>query len=276
MGHSHSHGHSHDHTHTQESDTPLGKKHARVLKAVFAINAVMAVIEGVTGYMAHSKAMIADTLDMAGDALSSGSSLVVQNKSKKWQAGVALAKAGLMAVMGTGVLIAAGIAIFNPVMPVMAAMGIVGAMALAANTACYALLYPYRNDNINMKSTIACMKNDMISNVGVLAAAGATRLFLSPIPDIVVGVIISGLFLKTAVEIGTESIKILREEAKKDKKDAPAPAKPQQKHAPKHTFSLKKAVSRVFNRKAANDDAKAPAQQPQVKNAPTPPQSKAG
>lgn len=274
MGHSHSHGHSHDHTHVQESDTPLGKKHARVLKIVFGINATMAVIEGVTGYMAHSKAMVADTLDMAGDALSSGSSILVQNKSKKWQAGVALAKAAVMGVMGAGVLVAAGLAIFNPVMPVMAAMGIVGAMALAANAASYALLYPYRNDNINMKSTIACMKNDMISNVGVLAAAGASRLFLSPIPDIIVGVVISGLFLKTAVEIGSESIKILREEAKKDKKDAPVPAKPQAKHAPKHAFSLKKAVSRVFNRKAANDDAKAP--KAEAKNAPVPPQLKAG
>jgi hypothetical protein len=125
-----------------------------------------------------------------------------------------------------------------------------------------------------MKSTIACMKNDMISNVGVLAAAGATRLFLSPIPDIVVGVVISGLFLKTAVEIGTESIKILREENKKDKKDTPAPAQPQQKHAPKHTFSLKKAVTSLFNRKAANDDAKAP--KTEVKQAPVPPQLKAG
>jgi cation diffusion facilitator family transporter len=271
MGHSHDHSHSH----TQESDTPLGKKHARVLKAVFAINATMAVIEGVTGYMAGSKAMVADTLDMAGDALSSGSSIVVQNKSRKWQAGVALTKAAVMGVMGAGVLIAAGVAIFNPVMPVMAAMGIVGALALAANTASYALLYPYRNDNINMKSTIACMKNDMISNVGVLAAAGIGRLLMSPIPDIVVGVVISGLFLKTAVEIGGEAIKILSEESKKDKKDAPAPAKPQLKHAPKHAFSLKKAVSRVFNLEASNDNAKA-APVPKADNKPAAPAPKNG
>lgn len=267
MGHAHAHSHDHG---TQASDTPLGKKHARVLKAVMAINAVMAVVEGVTGYLAHSKAMIADTLDMAGDALTAGSSLVVQDKSKKWQAGVALAKAVVMGAMGAGVLIAAAIAVTSPVLPVMATMGIVGGLAFAANLTSYALLYPYRNDNINMKSTIACMKNDMLSNIGVLAAAGVGRLLLSPIPDIIMGVAISGMFIKTAYDVGKEAIVMLREARAEEKKDKPVPAKPQQKHAPKHAFSLKKAVSRIFNRKATNDDAAAP--QPKAEAKPPVPQ----
>ncbi|MEZ0224519.1 MAG: cation transporter [Alphaproteobacteria bacterium] len=267
MGHGHAHSHDHG---THASDTPLGKKHARVLKAVFAINAVMAVVEGVTGYLAHSKAMMADTLDMAGDALTAGSSLMVQDKSKKWQAGVALAKAVVMGAMGAGVLIAAAVAVVSPVLPAMAAMGIVGGLALAANTASYLLLYPYRNDNINMKSTIACMKNDMLSNVGVLAAAGIGYALMSPIPDIIMGVAISGLFLKSAYEIGRESIGMLIEAHREEKKDAPAPSKPQHKHAPKHTFSLKKAVSRIFNRKAANNNEAAPA--PKAEATPAAPQ----
>jgi cation diffusion facilitator family transporter len=273
MGHGHSHSHTHDHG---QADTPLAKKHARVLKAVLAINAVMAVVEGVSGYMAHSKAMMADTLDMAGDALTAGSSLAVQNRSKKWQAGVALAKAVVMGAMGAGVLVAALVAVASPALPALATMGIVGGLALAANAASYALLYPYRNDNINMKSTIACMRNDMLSNVGVLAAAGIGRLLLSPIPDIIMGVAISGLFLKTAYDVGKESIAMLIEARKEEKKDAPAPSKPQQKHAPKHTFSLKKAVSRIFNRKAANTNEAAPAPKPEAAPPAPPPQIKQG
>lgn len=245
-------GHSHDHSHSPavtEASTPLEKKQARVLKIVFALNAGMAVIEGVTGYLAHSKAMLADTLDMAGDALASGGSVIVQKKSPRVQAGVALAKAGVMAVMGLGVLGAAVFAIANPVMPVMAVMGIVGAMALAVNTASFALLYPHRNDNINMKSTMLCMRNDMISNVAVLAAAAAGALLVSPIPDIVVGIAISGLFIKSSVEIGREALAILRpkkDAEKQEKAPAPKPKKPQ----PENKFSLKKTVTAFFNCRA--------------------------
>lgn len=264
MGHAHAHGHGHSHDHERASDTPLGKKHARVLKIVFGLNAGMAVIEAVTGYLAHSKALVADTLDMAGDAVASASGLFVQNKSKKWQAGVALAKAVVMGAMGVGVLVGAVLAIASPVLPVMAAMGVVGAMAFAANAASYLLLYPYRNDNINMKSTMMCMKNDMVSNVAVLAAAGASRLLLSPIPDIIVGIAISGLFIKSSIEIGRESIKMLRDAHAEDKKDNAAPA-PAPRAEPKKSFSLKKAIKGMFNRKAANSN-----EQPAANNAPAP------
>jgi cation diffusion facilitator family transporter len=270
MGHSHAHGHTHD-DHGKVSDTPLGKKHARALKIVFGLNAGMAVVEAVTGYFAHSKSLMADTLDMAGDALASASSIFVQDRSRKWQAGVALVKAGVMGAMGVGVLVAAGIAIFNPVMPVMAAMGIVGGMALAANAASYALLYPYRNDNINIKSTIMCMKNDMVSNLAVIAAAGVSAVLLSPIPDIIVGVAISGLFIKSSYDIAKESVAMLREARAEEKKDAPAAA-PAPRAEPKKSFSLKKAIKGIFNRKAANSNEQPAANAaPAIAKQPAPP-----
>lgn len=260
-------GHSHDH-HATEGGTPLQKKHSRVLKIVFALNAVMAVIEGVTGYFAHSKALIADTLDMAGDALASGSSIFVVKRSKRWQAGAALVKAGLMTAMGVGVLVMAGLAIFNPVLPVMAAMGVVGAMALAANTASYLLLRPYQNDNINIKSTMMCMRNDMVSNVAVLVAAGASALLMSPIPDIVVGIAISGLFLKSSFDITREAITMLRDIKKaedQEKASAPKPQKPEHKRS----FSINKALGGIFKRFAPKKPVTAPtATTPQASNAP--------
>jgi Co/Zn/Cd efflux system component len=83
-------------------------------------------------------------------------------------------------------------------MPSIETMGIVGAIALAANVACFALLYRHRSDNLNMSSTWLCSRNDLIANVGVLVAAGAAYLFASRWPDIIVGCIIATLFLRSA------------------------------------------------------------------------------
>lgn len=254
--------HSHEKVKT---DTPLGKKHARVLKAVFAINAAMVVIEGVTGYIAHSTAMVADTLDMLGDAVGAGAGLAVRKRSKRWQAGTALVKAGIMGALGVGVLAAAAFAFFNPVMPIVATMGIVGGLALAANTACVALLWRYRNDNINIKSTMMCSSNDMISNVGVMLAAGVAHFLVSPLPDLIVGVAIAGLFIKSSIGIARESIAILRlpKEAPEEHTETCTAA---QKPAPKIVLGFRKILGTVFNRKAAHTE-KTPAVVPTKKPA---------
>ena len=254
-----------------KTDTPLSKKHARVLKIVSAINAVMFVVEASTGYLAHSMAMISDSIDMLGDAVGAGTGVLVRNSPPRTQAKVALAKAVGMGLLGLGVLAAAGLLIVNPVvMPVAATMAIVGGTALVANTTCALLLYRYRNDNINIKSTLICTRNDMVSNAGVLTAAALSHFLLTPIPDIIVGVAVAGLFIKSSIGIARESIKILRapENAPKENSNTAATSL---KTAPKMTHGFKKIIRNVFNRKA--EDTKqtpvaAPAKNPVLKTQP--------
>jgi hypothetical protein len=50
-------------------------------------------------------------------------------------------------------------------------MGAVGALALAANSVCFALLWRQRAEDINMRSVWLCSRNDLIANVSVLFAA---------------------------------------------------------------------------------------------------------
>jgi len=181
--------------------TAFRESHGRVLWIVLAINALMFVVEAVAGMLAHSTSLLADALDMLGDALVYGFSLFVLARSVRWQAGAALAKGAFMLVFGLGVLAEAGYKAFHPIMPSIETMGIVGAIALAANVACFALLYRHRSDNLNMSSTWLCSRNDLIANVGVLVAAGAAYLFASRWPDIIVGCIIATLFLRSAVGV---------------------------------------------------------------------------
>jgi cation diffusion facilitator family transporter len=168
---------------------------------VLLINAVMFLVEGGAGVMAHSTSLLADALDMLGDTLVYGFSLFVLARSTRWQAGAALAKGGFMLAFGLGVLAEAVFKAFHPVMPGVETMGVIGGLALIANVVCFVLLYRSRSDTLNMRSTWLCSRNDVMANVGVLIAAAGSYLWMSRWPDILVGVVIASLFLSSALHV---------------------------------------------------------------------------
>jgi len=187
----------------------MRERHGRVLWIVLALNTLMFVVEGWAGLLAHSTSLLADALDMLGDALVYGFSLFVLARSSRWQAGAALAKGAFMLGFGLAVLAEAAYKVFHPLMPGAETMGIVGTVALAANVVCFALLYRHRGDNLNMSSTWLCSRNDLIANVAVLLAAGATYLVASRWPDIVIGCVIAALFLRSASGILRDAVRAL-------------------------------------------------------------------
>lgn len=189
----------------------LRSRHSRVLWIVLAINAAMFFVEAAAGILAHSTSLLADALDMFGDALVYGFSLFVLAKSARWKAGAALAKGTFMFVLGLAVLGEATYKVLHPVVPDPMTMGAVGALALAANLLCFGLLYRHRTDNLNMSSTWLCSRNDLIANLGVLGAAAGSYWLASQWPDIIIGVTIAGLFLTSAVTVVKQSIRALRD-----------------------------------------------------------------
>jgi cation diffusion facilitator family transporter len=184
--------------------------HGRVLWIVLIINVLMFFVEGWAGLLAHSTSLLADALDMLGDALVYGFSLFVLARSARWQAGAALAKGGFMLAFGLGVLGEAAHKVIYPIMPGVETMGIIGGVALAANLVCFSLLYRHRSDNLNLRSTWLCSRNDLIANVSVLLAAAGSYRLASRWPDIVVGSLIASLFLSSAFSVLRQSIRVLR------------------------------------------------------------------
>jgi cation diffusion facilitator family transporter len=189
--------------------TALRESHSRVLWIVLGINSAMFVVEGAAGLLAHSTSLLADALDMLGDALVYGFSLFVLARSARWQAGAALAKGAFMLVFGLAVVTEAAYKIFYPVMPRVETMSIVGVLAVAANLLCFSLLFRHRADNRNMSSTWLCSRNDLVANVGVLIAAGAGYLFAAGWPDIIIGCTIAALFLRSALRVSRDAARAL-------------------------------------------------------------------
>ncbi len=183
----------------------LRGEHRKVLIVVLIINAVLFVVEAGAGLLAHSTALLADSLDMLGDSLVYGFSLYVLWRTAEWRATAAVLKGVVMATFGVGVLAEAVYKVTAAVVPVAETMGIIGLLVLLGNGLCFLLLFRHRSDDLNMRSTWLCSRNDIMANLAVLVAAAGVRIFDSGWPDILVGAAIAGLFLRSALTVLQES-----------------------------------------------------------------------
>jgi cation diffusion facilitator family transporter len=181
--------------------TALRSRQGRVLVAVLAINGVMFCVEFGAGILSHSTALLGDSLDMLGDAMVYGISLYVLRRGQVWRARAALTKGAIMLVFGVAVLLEAGLKLRVGVLPVAYTMAGIGSLALAANAFCFALLWRHRSDDINLRSTWLCSRNDVVANGAVLVAAALVASFHSVWPDVLVGIGIAALFLRTAISV---------------------------------------------------------------------------
>ena len=188
----------------------LREQQARILKLVLGINVVLFLTELIAGYFASSTSLMADSLDSLGDALVYAFSLYVLFRSERWRAGAALLKGLIM--LGFGIAIAAALVgrALAPVTPVAEMISGFGLFALAGNLTCLVLLTRHRSDNINMESVWLCSRNDIIANVGVIAAGVGVSMTGSMWPDFAVGAAIAILFLRSALYVLSQAIRELR------------------------------------------------------------------
>jgi Co/Zn/Cd efflux system component len=177
----------------------LRSRQSSTLTIVLGINIVMFFIELTAGLIASSVSLVADSLDMLGDALVYGFSIYVVARGARMKAKAALLKGGIMATFGLFVLGQVVFKVVFPQVPVFEAIGAIGLLALAANSLCLVLLWRHRADDINMSSVWLCSRNDIIANLSVLVAAIGVWLTHSGWPDILVGLALAALFLRSAL-----------------------------------------------------------------------------
>lgn len=189
----------------------LREKQKNVLVIVLIINFVMFLVEFTYGLLSQSTALLSDSLDMLGDATVYAFSLYVINKSIRWKAKAALLKGVIITLFGLYVLGEATYKALNDILPAAQTMGVIGFVALIANSTCLLLLLKHKEDDINMKSTWICSRNDIIANFGVLLAAALVYLLQSKWPDIIIGLLTACVFLKSAFSILSESLTAIKD-----------------------------------------------------------------
>lgn len=177
------------------------RRQRRTLKTVLGINTIMFAVELTAGLVAGSTALLADSLDMLGDALAYGVTLYAVGRGALWKARAVSVKGVLMAAFGIFVLIETAVRSLSVQVPNYETMGTIALIALLANAVCLVLLRRHRSDDLNMRSVWLCSRNDILANAAVLAAAAGVRSTQSIWPDVIVGLGIALLFLRSATGV---------------------------------------------------------------------------
>lgn len=173
----------------------------RVLWAALIVNAAMFLVEMAAGAAADSRSLQADALDFLGDAANYAVSLAVVGMALAWRARAALLKSLFMLGFAGWVLGSAVVAFVYGTVPDPKTMGIIGALALAANVGVALLLYRYRTGDANMRSVWICSRNDAIGNVAVMVAALGVFGTGSAWPDLIVACIMAALALTGGIQV---------------------------------------------------------------------------
>lgn len=174
---------------------------ARILWIVLGINAAMFVAEFVAGLIAQSTGLIADSLDMLADAAVYGVSLYAVGRSAGLKRRAAMLSGVLQVMLALSV---AGEILRRMIVgsePEPTFMIGVSLIALVANVICLALIAKHRDGEVHMRASWVFSKNDVIANVGVIAAGGLVLLLDEHWPDLVIGSLIVIVVFRGGISI---------------------------------------------------------------------------
>jgi Co/Zn/Cd efflux system component len=181
------------------------KQQRHSLIIVFIVNAIMFVVVSIAAFYGNTTALLADSLDNLGDALTYGLSFYAVTKGARIKAKVALFKGYL--ILFTALIVVSQIIykLIIPSMPIFEIMGLFSILGLIANSFCLYILSKHRDEDINMSSVWECSRNDMASNLAVLIAAFTVWATTSALPDIIIATALVILLLRSSISIITSA-----------------------------------------------------------------------
>ena len=188
----------------------LRERQRGTLRIVLGVNAIMFLVIAVAALYGKSTALLADSLDNLGDALTYGLSLYAVSRGAAVKAKVALFKGGLIFLAACAVATQVVYKIFVPSVPIFEVMGAFSLLGLVANSLCLYLLWRHRHEDVNMSSVWECSRNDIASNLSVFVAAGAVWLTGSGWPDILVALGLVWLLIRSSIRVISSAMVELR------------------------------------------------------------------
>jgi Co/Zn/Cd efflux system component/copper chaperone CopZ len=183
----------------------------RALWIVVGLNVGYGLVEIVGGFLAGSQALKADALDFLGDGLITFLGLLAIGWSLLWRARSALVQGLFLGALGLGVLASTVYRMVVQLPPEAELMGLFGIIALVVNVSAALVLIPHRTGDANVRAVWLFSRNDAIGNAAVVVAAGLVAWTGSAWPDLVVALVIAGLFLHSAWSIIRDARADLRE-----------------------------------------------------------------
>ncbi|WP_022947765.1 cation transporter [Methylohalobius crimeensis] len=188
----------------------LRQRQRGTLRVVLAINVLMFLVIVAAALYGRSTALLADSLDNLGDALTYGLSLYAVSRGAATKARVALFKGGLIFLAACAVAAQIVYKLYVPSIPIFEVMGAFSLLALVANSLCLYLLWRHRHEDVNMRSVWECSRNDIATNLSVFVAASAVWLTGSGWPDIGVALGLLWLLMRSSIRVISSGLAELR------------------------------------------------------------------
>ncbi len=173
----------------------------RVLTIALGLNAAMAVIGGVAGWIAQSTGLLADALDMLSDAAAYAIGLVAIGRNARFKANSALASGSVLVILGAGILVEVGRRVVYGAEPASLWMIGTAVLSLIVNLTVLRLLAPLKSGEVHLRATWLFTRADVIANLGVISAGLLVLVLGTPYPDFVIGALIGLYVMKEAFEI---------------------------------------------------------------------------
>ncbi len=185
-----------------EVTTGKNELERKLLWQVLGINFFFFALEMLTGFLAKSMGLVADSLDMLADSFVYGLALFAVGGSLAFKKNIAKT-AGIfqfmLAILGLAEVIRRFMG-FESV-PSFQVMMIISFLALAGNWLSLYLLQKSKSKDAHMQASMIFTSNDIIVNMGVIAAGGLVYLTHSVYPDLIVGSIIFLIVVRGAIKI---------------------------------------------------------------------------
>lgn len=177
-------------------------KQRKLLWTVLAINFAFFAIEMTAGLISGSMGLVADSLDMLADSFVYGISLFAVGASVSRKQNIATLAGYFqitLAVIGFVEVVRRFIGVEE--MPDFATMIVVSVLALLANGFCLYLLQKSKSKEAHMQASAIFTSNDVIINLGVIAAGVLVYISGSNKPDLIVGTIVFIVVIRGALRI---------------------------------------------------------------------------
>ena len=178
------------------------RQESRVLWQVLAINFFFFALEMLTGFIAGSMGLVADSLDMLADSIVYALSLFAVGGTisrKKKIAGVAGYFQLTLALLGFAEVVRRFLG--HGETPDFHLMIIISLLALTGNAICLYLLHKSKSGEAHMQASMIFTSTDVIVNLGVIVAGVVVYLTASKIPDLTIGTIVFVLVGRGAYRI---------------------------------------------------------------------------
>lgn len=173
----------------------------RTLRWVLGINLAQAVVVGVIGLLVDSTGLMGAALDNLADGGVYAVSLYAVGRTVVAKARAARLSGVLLIALGIGLLGEVIRRFMTGADPIGLAMIVTAAVNVAVNLVCLRLLRAHRNDGVHLKASWIFTSNDMLANAGIAISGAAVMLLKSPIPDLVIGLIVVAIAVRGGFEI---------------------------------------------------------------------------